>query len=46
MNLSKLNVQELSTNEMREVEGGLYPLLLLGIIGGMMYAHYAAGGLD
>ena len=28
MNLSKLNVQELSTNEMRVVEGGFPPVVL------------------
>lgn len=28
MNLSTLNVQELSTNELREIEGGIAPLIL------------------
>lgn len=43
MNLSKLNVQELSTNEMRKTEGGLYPLLLLGIIAYIAGFSYYAG---
>ena len=43
MKLSKLNVQELSTNEMRKTEGGLYPILLLGIIAYMAgFSYYAS----
>ncbi|CAA7392582.1 MULTISPECIES: class IIb bacteriocin, lactobin A/cerein 7B family [Chryseobacterium] len=40
MNLSNLNVQEMSHSEMVEVEGGILPLLILGaILAGTILVH-------
>ncbi|MCE4063535.1 class IIb bacteriocin, lactobin A/cerein 7B family [Chryseobacterium gleum] len=50
MNLSKLNVQELSTKEMRVVEGGVFPVAIWGLMIAIdaaligVYATYDANG--
>ena len=40
MNLKNLNVQEMNKSEMVKTEGGLYPLLLIGILGYLAAVHY------
>ena len=37
MNLEKLNVQEMNTNEMKETEGGWYQFVIGALIGGLIY---------
>lgn len=43
MDLKKLNVVELNKQEAKQIEGGLYPLLLLGIIAYIAgYSYYCS----